>query len=509
MISCVVGQQSDDGSLAGRSLRVETPADARTILANADSTLEGELKRQLLVAKLNGQRGLGLHEDLRGGLVYGTTVSVRTTLRRADAAVSGVDLTFEQNEIARLVDRLSSINLGQITYQQPGVPFPANPMADDDADGIMNLKDNCPSLPNPLQEDRDDDRVGDACRVQPRAECVLQRSENRFEAFFSYDNPLSFRSIPAGARNTLVKGEAGADPVALDGAQPTEFLGGSVSAAFRVPLSVSESARWTVEGYTAVADGTTAHCSGRELTQVPFAAQVALFASESVELGDYTSVTAPTGSASIVSGGDVTLGAHAAAGHVISTGRTRVGRLAAIFGSAVTGGALEQETGALVTDARVDGIARAHSLDWVVSFGTGTKTHVTTSWGQVVELPPGEYGSVVVNAGAQVVLQSGSYRFDSLHVDRQATLSLGSGEIVVHVASSLVHGGATTSGDTSLVLGYLGSETAWIEASLAATVVAPRAELVMGSAPNSIYRGAFFARRIVVGPGTTVEFAER
>ena len=40
------------------------------------------------------------------------------------------------------------------------------------------------------------------------------------------------------------------------------------------------------------------------------------------------------------------------------------------------------------------------------------------------------------------------------------------------------------------------------------TVVAPHAELRLGSVPNSVYRGAFFGRRVVVAPGTLVEFAE-
>src|SRR5690606_8399162 len=122
---------------------------------------------------------------------------------------------------------LSSINLGDITYQQPGVPFPEQPMADDDEDGIVNLKDNCPTVANPLQEDSDDDRIGDACHVRPLA-CVLEQSDGTLRAFFGYENPLSFRALAAGTRN-LVSINSVAN---FDLAQPTEFSDGLRASAF-------------------------------------------------------------------------------------------------------------------------------------------------------------------------------------------------------------------------------------------------------------------------------------
>ncbi len=40
-------------------------------------------------------------------------------------------------------------------------------MADEDEDGVQNLRDNCGLVPNPCQEDSDDDGVGDACEMEP------------------------------------------------------------------------------------------------------------------------------------------------------------------------------------------------------------------------------------------------------------------------------------------------------------------------------------------------------
>src|SRR5690606_30019517 len=121
-----------------------------------------------------------------------------SAFRLADDAAAGVDIRLGDDEKAYAVQLLSSVNLGELTYQHPTVPFPAEPMEDEDGDGIVNMKDNCPPISNPLQESSFDDRIGDACRLQPIVGCVLKRSEGMLEAFFAYDNPLTFRSIPAG-----------------------------------------------------------------------------------------------------------------------------------------------------------------------------------------------------------------------------------------------------------------------------------------------------------------------
>jgi hypothetical protein len=129
--------------------------------------------------------------------------------------------------------------------------------------------------------------------------------------------------------------------------------------------------------------------------------------------------------------------------------------------------------------------------------------------GQDQALAPGTYGKIVVRAGGLLRLQSGTYQVESLFVAEGGTVALASGEVVVHVQSSLSHLGETRLLESSahITLGYFGTDSALIGASLRGTLVAPNAELVLGSARNMDFAGAFFARRLTVKPGTIVEYA--
>jgi len=311
----------------GGVLKLATVSDVQRTLDTPSNTVTDELSHQLLVARLNQGRSLAQGEYIAGALVYGTTIPVRTVLGAADAALSGratpPGLTPE-----RLVRLLSSVNLGEITYRQPGVPFPDQPMADDDGDGVPNMKDNCPSVVNLDQADSDNDRIGDACRIILAGPCVLERSSGSV-AFFGYANPLSFRSIPIGQRNE-VSLNAGAQNV-LDLGQPTIFDGGLVAGGFAAPLSPGQILSWTVDGQTSTASvGQSPACSGRELTDLSFAHNVTGFGLDSVVLGDRTSVVAGGELATLVSGGELILGAKASVGNLMSGGRTFVGTGSAV-----------------------------------------------------------------------------------------------------------------------------------------------------------------------------------
>jgi hypothetical protein len=496
----VLGNQSATQELEGSTLLLASKGDAQSVLDNISATSRGEFERQLLTAKLNTQRSAALGEDIRGALVYGRTLSVRTIIQAADNVVAGVDPFADEAKVSQLTGLLSSINLGELNYQLPGVPFPDQPMADDDGDGIVNVKDNCPSVANALQEDTDGDHIGDACHVRPFASCVLQRSANEYEAFFGYDNPLSFRAFAFGNRNAL----AANGQMRSDSAQPSEFAGGAWSKAFHQTFAAADKLSWTLDGETVSADATTQPCSGRELTTVDFAPQTALFGTDSVVIGDHSRVTAQQALPSVVSNGDIVIGSSSVVGNVFAGAHAAVSDYGSVLGTAATGSGFDKRPTAAVA-ASTTFSHRSHSLSWLENFVAGTD--VTVSERQQLSLAPGNYGDVMVEPQAQLILSAGQYRFHSLTVREDGSLRVSAGDAVLHVQSALQHAGDTRLlGDASLVIGYFGSEPAAIVGSLQAAVVAPNAELTLGAAGHAFYTGTFFAKRVVVRPGTQVQF---
>jgi len=497
----LLGHESVSQTLEGASVYVTSRSAIQNVLANGSGTLQGELQRQLLTAKLNATRSLSLGEDISGALVYGRTLSARTVMRNADDAVAGVDPFADDARISQLVGLLSSINLGELNYQLPGVPFSEQPMADDDGDGIVNMKDNCPSIANPLQEDTDGDRIGDACHLTPRASCVLERAEGQYEAFFGYENPLSFRAVAVGNRNLF-----SSNLRELDSPQPSEFAAGSWSKAFHQSLSAAETAAWTLDGETVFANRDSAACSGRELTTVEFAPQTALFGTDSVTIGDHSRVTADTGLPSVASNGEIVVGSSAVIGNVFAGAHASIGDYGSVRGLAATSGGLNQRATAVVSASRTF-TWRPHSLAWVEHFASSTLVDVVVGERQQQTLLPGDYGDVTVSPQAQLILSGGLYRFRSLTLREESSLRVSSGDAVVHVANALTHAGDTRLlGDASLVVGYFGTEPAVIAGSLQAAVIAPNARLTLGAAGHEAYTGTFFAKQVVVSPGTHVKY---
>ena len=503
-MAVVLGHESATRELEGSSVYLADQSAIQTMLQNPSATLEGELQRQLLTAKLNAARSLALGEDVSGALVYGRTLSARTVMNGADDVVAGVDPFADGARVSQLIGLLSSINLGELNYQLPGVPFSDQPMADDDNDGIVNMKDNCPALANPLQEDADGDRIGDACHVRPIASCVLQRSEGQYDAFFGYENPLSFRAFAVGSRNLFTSSTRAIDPP-----QPSEFTAGSRSKAFHQSLSATEIAAWTLDGETVFANADMAHtapCSGRELTLVDFAPQTAIFGTDSVTIGHHSRVTADSGLPSVASNGDIVVGSSSVVGNVLAGARVSVADYGSVLGLAATSGGLDKRATAAVNSTR-SFTWRPHSLAWVDDFAAGAVTDIVVGERQQQTLESGEYGDVTVEPQAQLLLGAGLYRFRSLTVREQGSLRVTAGDAVVHVANALQHAGDTRLlGDASLVIGYFGSQPAAIVGSLQAAVIAPNASLTLGTAGHAVYTGSFFAKQVVVGPGTQVKY---
>lgn len=495
----LLGVQTDSGELEGRSEVVSDLGAAEVILRNPEQSELGELKRQLLVAKLNQAHARAAGEEIQAALVYGSTVSVRNVLQRADVAAAELDL-FSGPRRERLVSLLSSINLGEITYQQPAVPFPSNPMVDDDQDGVVNIKDNCPSVANADQVDTDSDRVGDACGIAPFVDCVLQRATGQFEARFGYDNPLGYRSVPVGARNILTVGDAELEP------QVNEFAFATQYDAFGVRFGEHQTVHWSVDGNLIDASAASPACRGTSLLEMRYVDDVSIYGVESVELGANTVVLDGSGRVSAVaSGGTLNIGANSSVGNLMASGAVRLATYATARGAAVSGELVELKAGAKILGDVVQRTAAApHALDWVVPFD-GVTTDVIIEPNEERVLSPGRYGTVVVSPGAQLQLRPGEYVIDALYVESRGTLLFESGTTDVRVKSALEHFGESRQAKNADVLvAYFGSEAAELASSFSGAVIAPSAPLRLGAVAGARYQGQFFARRVSVAPGTSI-----
>jgi hypothetical protein len=137
-----------------------------------------------------------------------------------------------------------------------------------------------------------------------------------------------------------------------------------------------------------------------------------------------------------------------------------------------------------------------------------------------VDLPPGRYGDVLVNApSSELVLHPGDYMFDSLTLNPHSTLQLPAGErvrvITVNVASlhaSVVCSGASGTvpcDEDSVASNFgiidLGTSQVMIDETMPGTVVAPNASIHVRTKAAAVH-GSFWSKVgvVVAPPGSVV-----
>jgi hypothetical protein len=141
-----------------------------------------------------------------------------------------------------------------------------------------------------------------------------------------------------------------------------------------------------------------------------------------------------------------------------------------------------------------------------VTFPTQNAGGFNLEPGATGALGPGAFGPVVVKSNAKLKVSTGSYLMESLDLEPQATLALNttSGPIVFYVRTSVIlRGNITTTTDArDFTLVYLGSTALAVEAPFSGTIVAPSAQVNVGSVQP--LNGAYFAFGIEIFPGDTV-----
>jgi hypothetical protein len=123
-------------------------------------------------------------------------------------------------------------------------------------------------------------------------------------------------------------------------------------------------------------------------------------------------------------------------------------------------------------------------------------------------LAPGNFGAVSIQSRAKVTLSAGTYYFDGLGVEPQAEIALNTsgGPVVIYVRDTLMFRGKLSGSISSstLLIGYFGSQTALLEAPMTAMVVAPNAQIVLGTGSPQRFVGRYFARNIELRASVTL-----
>ncbi len=485
----VLGQQDSGGQLLGGSVRVSTKAEAVAILGQY-SDPQSALLSELLTFSLNQAQAAEHGEDLMAATVYARTLTVREVIEEATSIVVG-PFALKAAMAPELIDMLRAINTGDLNYAQPGFPIPENPGGDDDDDGILNLLDNCPPVANPNQEDSDDDGVGDACGVALDDGCVIDRGPD-FLAVFSYTSALESRTVPLGYRNFIVGGEVEQ--------QRHIFEDGGSHIGARVAFGPGDVVSWTLEGATVEVSEASPRCTGRELLEVPGLEGVGVFAQNSLMIQNGAEVQ-PV----LVTGGRLELAADSMASSAWIGGDAFLRSNSLASGDMIAAGLLDLQAGASVAGIQIEGAyVPEHDLAFEVVFPPTTGGHLSLEpWQPPVTAAAGSYGQVSVKQGAELRLTSGEYYFDTFYLEPGARLVLddSAGPVLIYVRTDWVYRGTQVGPleQGNLFVAYTGVRDAFIESTLRAEVLAPRAKLVFGG--QTTYQGLFFANDIEVRAG--------
>ncbi len=244
--------------------------------------------------------------------------------------------------------------------------------------------------------------------------------------------------------------------------------------------------------------------------------EVAIGATESLFLNDRVRLTAvagqPLAPAANLGSGELDVGVDASTGELFAEGAVRLHDRASVQGAITTEGVLTRGNGTTVSGTITERASLTTDLAaWQVCFPSANSGNVQLEPDQIRVLAPGDYGALSVKSRARLALRSGHYTFSSIMIEPQARLVLdtSSGPIELYSREGFTFRGVLeqAAGDAAdLLVGVLGANAIDVEAPFTGTIVAPSAELRLASlnAPSA-HRGAFFARRVLARPGSTIE----
>jgi hypothetical protein len=232
-------------------------------------------------------------------------------------------------------------------------------------------------------------------------------------------------------------------------------------------------------------------------------------ASVSLQISDRVQLLgAGSGHGAIASSGTSasSVGTDANTGTIISNSALTVRDRSTVHGDALSNSTLTFGVGTSATGtAKGAAGVNFQPFSWKITF-PASGGNVTVPNGAVVSVNPGSAGIVTVNSSGTLKLSSGTYYFDELSLQPQATLAVNttSGPVFLWVRNTLAFRGATsyTGPNDRLLIGYAGTASPAFDKSPDATVVAPLADVRLGVG-GSPYTGAFFAKSLTLDPAVT------
>ncbi len=160
-------------------------------------------------------------------------------------------------------------------------------------------------------------------------------------------------------------------------------------------------------------------------------------------------------------------------------------------------------TGGIFNSTSVTSSVISWDVTWPdVSAGDLNFAAVPTTTDHVVA--PGRYSSFNIHDRNRIFLSAGEYFFDSFNTEPQAELHATSGPVFIYVANSFTYKGKLVQdgGNFGQVLvGYLGTSDAFLQAPFLGTMVAPNATIKLERPTSGQHAGSFFGKGIEVASG--------
>ncbi|HEY4104954.1 MAG TPA: hypothetical protein VGM44_13745, partial [Polyangiaceae bacterium] len=210
--------------------------------------------------------------------------------------------------------------------------------------------------------------------------------------------------------------------------------------------------------------------------------------------------------------GQAMLGASAKLGSLWSIGPVQLNSSSTAFGNVTSASSITLQAGARILGKSTQHAALAPPAEALfgVVFPPFTSGDLTVPNDSFVTGSPNRYGNVIVRARSTLTIPAGSYYFDSLLVEPQATLVADDslGPVFVYVRSALTLRGTVRGLESTvpeLLLADFGSGSIELSGPFQGTLIARDALLNFSS--QQVHSGAFYANHVTVGPDTKLTLA--